>query len=588
MALVLALLTTTLAAADAARARKTLEERLVPLTPAELLQRAARDDVEVLGLLLEAGVRPDAAEPGGFRAGWTALHHAASRRDGKALTLLLKAGAPVNAQAKNGMTALCVAVGEGYPSNVADLLAARADATLVCRDGRTALHEATARAGEPRPSIVTVLLKAGARIDAVDAAGQTALMLAAGRAQGLANVEVLLSGGAKPDLAARNGRTALHEAVAARSPPDRRGAPPRGSRPEPEGRGRRHAAPPGGPSGRGRDPGDPAQVRRRHEGEEPPGRDAARHGPQELSRPRRGCPARGVRRGAGRPGPERSARAQAMRPWRALPRATLVLLALAGVVLVVAGCAVLDDGPSETPRQRADRALRDIRESKDPEVRMRAAETLGDLKLPEAVDPLLQALRDPDPRVRRRVADALEQFEDAAPAIVPSLTAAAVAETNAPARVEMGWTLKKLKAAPDTWVPAFRAGLADPDPLTRHNAAVGLVGQAPALDIFPASLRGGGDAVRTGTDRAPPVDRAESRRAEQRPPAHPAAAGRPQDGEPVPAGPGRAGARPPEAAAARGHRAPRRRAPRSGGGRANERGLHADPARSAAERGAGR
>jgi ankyrin repeat protein len=214
MALVLAFLTTTLAAADAARARKTLEERLVPLAPAELLQRAARDDVEVLGLLLEAGVRPDAAEPGGFRAGWTALHHAARRRDGKALTLLLKAGAPVNAQANNGMTALCVAVGEGYPSNVADLLAARADATLVCRDGRTALHEATARAGEPRPSIVTVLLKAGARIDAVDATGQTALMLAAGRAQGLANVEVLLSGSAKLDLAARNGRTALHEAVA--------------------------------------------------------------------------------------------------------------------------------------------------------------------------------------------------------------------------------------------------------------------------------------------------------------------------------------------------------------------------------------
>jgi ankyrin repeat protein len=127
MALVLALLTTTLATADDARARKTLEERLVPLTPAELLQRAARDDVEVLGLLLEAGVRPDAADQGGFRAGWMALHHA-SRRDRKALAPLLKAGAPVNAQAKNGMTALCVAVGEGYPSNVADLLAARAEA----------------------------------------------------------------------------------------------------------------------------------------------------------------------------------------------------------------------------------------------------------------------------------------------------------------------------------------------------------------------------------------------------------------------------------------------------------------------------
>ena len=211
----LVVLAATLAAADAARARKTLEDRLVPLTAQELLQRAARDEVEVVALLLEAGVRPDAAEPGGWRAGWTALHHAARQRDGKMLALLVKGGAPVNAQAKNGDTALCVAVGEGYPSNVADLLAARADATLVCRDGRTALHEATGRAGEPRSSIVTVLLRAGARPDALDAAGETALFLAAGRAQGLPNVEVLLSGGARPDIPAKNGRTALHEAVAA-------------------------------------------------------------------------------------------------------------------------------------------------------------------------------------------------------------------------------------------------------------------------------------------------------------------------------------------------------------------------------------
>jgi cytohesin len=207
------------AAADAPRARKTLESRLIPLTPQELLERAARDEVEVVGLLLEAGVRPDAAEPSGWRAGWTALHHAARQRDGKTLALLLKAGAPVNAQAKNGDTALCVAANEGYPSNVADLLGARADATLVCREGRTALHETTGRAGEPRPSIAMVLLKAGARPDAVDAAGETALFLAASRAQGLANVEVLLSGGSRPDIAARNARTPLHEAVAAGNRP---------------------------------------------------------------------------------------------------------------------------------------------------------------------------------------------------------------------------------------------------------------------------------------------------------------------------------------------------------------------------------
>ena len=94
-------------------------------------------------------------------------------------------------------------------------------------------------------------------------------------------------------------------------------------------------------------------------------------------------------------------------------------------------------------------------------------------------------MRDPDARVRRRAADALEHFESAAPAIVPVLTGAVAVEADGPARVDMGWTLKKLKADPRVWAPAFRASLADPDPLTRHNAAVGLVGHAPGLEVFP-------------------------------------------------------------------------------------------------------
>lgn len=166
-------------------------------------------------------------------------------------------------------------------------------------------------------------------------------------------------------------------------------------------------------------------------------------------------------------------------------RATLAVLALLGAVLA-AGCAVLDGGQPETPRDRADRALAEIRESKDPEVRAQAAKTLGDLApLPEAVDPLLRAVRDPDPRVRRGAADALMRYDGAASRIVPVLTAAAAAEPDAAARVDMGWTLKKLKADPPAWTPAFRASLGDPDPLTRHNAAVGLAGTAPALEVFP-------------------------------------------------------------------------------------------------------
>ena len=168
-------------------------------------------------------------------------------------------------------------------------------------------------------------------------------------------------------------------------------------------------------------------------------------------------------------------------------RPTIAAVALASVLasLLDGGCALLDEGRPETPRQQADRALQEIRESRDPEVRAKAAETLGELKLPEAVDPLLRAVRDPDARVRRRAADALEHFESAAPAIVPVLTGAVAVEADGPARVDMGWTLKKLKADPRVWAPAFRASLADPDPLTRHNAAVGLVGHAPGLEVFP-------------------------------------------------------------------------------------------------------
>jgi HEAT repeat protein len=163
---------------------------------------------------------------------------------------------------------------------------------------------------------------------------------------------------------------------------------------------------------------------------------------------------------------------------------TRVLLAVVGIVLA-AGCTILDVGEPETPRQRADRALAEIRDSRDPEIRAEAAKTLGGLGLPGAVEPLLRAVRDPDARVRRSAADALEHYEGAAPTTVPALTRAIAAEPDGPARVEMGWTLKKLKADPQAWAPAFRASLGDPDPLTRHNAAVGLAGHAPAVEVFP-------------------------------------------------------------------------------------------------------
>ena len=69
---------------------------------------------------------------------------------------------------------------------------------------------------------------------------------------------------------------------------------------------------------------------------------------------------------------------------------TRALLAVVGIVLA-AGCTILDVGEPETPRQRADRALAEIRDSRDPEIRAEAAKTLGGLGLPEAVEQIGRA-----------------------------------------------------------------------------------------------------------------------------------------------------------------------------------------------------
>jgi HEAT repeat protein len=44
---------------------------------------------------------------------------------------------------------------------------------------------------------------------------------------------------------------------------------------------------------------------------------------------------------------------------------------------------------------------------KDPDIRVEAAEALGNTKNPRAVGPLIEALKDKEPRVREAAADAL-------------------------------------------------------------------------------------------------------------------------------------------------------------------------------------
>lgn len=156
--------------------------------------------------------------------------------------------------------------------------------------------------------------------------------------------------------------------------------------------------------------------------------------------------------------------------------------------LLTAGCA--DDfraitGQTETPREQAERAVKILGTSPDGKDRADAARTLGRLKPADAPAVLIPALRDADPRVRSQAAEALAEFPDAAAQSVPALRAAVAAEALGAPRVDMAWALRKLRADPQDWLPAFRASLGDPTDLVRYNAALGLVGRGDPVEIFP-------------------------------------------------------------------------------------------------------
>src|SRR4249920_3923202 len=84
-----------LAAGDAAKARKKLDDAYIPFTPQEFCSRVDRRDMKIIALFLEAGIDVNAA---GDR-GRTPLHVAAGLDDGvKLMPLLLKAGARLDAK----------------------------------------------------------------------------------------------------------------------------------------------------------------------------------------------------------------------------------------------------------------------------------------------------------------------------------------------------------------------------------------------------------------------------------------------------------------------------------------------------------
>lgn len=109
---------------------------------------------DIVKLMLERKVDPNLAN------GWNALHYAAFENRTKIASMLIAAGADINALAPKGSTALMLAAKRGHLDTVRLLVGAKAELNQIDRDEGTALDMAS-KAGHTQ--VADFLKKAGAR-----------------------------------------------------------------------------------------------------------------------------------------------------------------------------------------------------------------------------------------------------------------------------------------------------------------------------------------------------------------------------------------------------------------------------------------
>jgi ankyrin repeat protein len=137
----------------------------------------------------------------------TPLLEAARNGHSSMVNQLLKDGADVKAQDKDGLTALHLAAGHGHKDTMIVLLNSGADVKPQDKDGWTALHRA---AWYGHKDTAIALLNSGADVKAQDKDGWTALHLAASYGH-KDTATALLNSGADVKQQDKDGCTALHE-----------------------------------------------------------------------------------------------------------------------------------------------------------------------------------------------------------------------------------------------------------------------------------------------------------------------------------------------------------------------------------------
>ncbi|XP_073228584.1 ankyrin repeat domain-containing protein 16-like [Porites lutea] len=180
-----------------------------------LMIAAKRGHINALTLLIKHGADVDLQDSDGYKA----LHHAVYGSDvsSEILSCLIGIGADVNARTNNGVTPLMIAAEKGHINAVTSLVKCGANVDLQDKDGQTALHHAMQSPQASICEVLSCLIKDGADVNAHTFHNETPLMLAS--RDGHVNVVTfLIKHGADVDLQDKDGDTALHYAASSSLP----------------------------------------------------------------------------------------------------------------------------------------------------------------------------------------------------------------------------------------------------------------------------------------------------------------------------------------------------------------------------------
>ena len=168
------------------------------------MRACEEEKIDAINVLLRAGADPNITDANGN----TVLHHTVhSDSSTEILEVLINHGADVNAKNDKNATALIKACNKGNVDVMNVLLRAGADLNIADANGNTVLYHAAE--GDNSTEILEILITHGADVNAKNKKNQTTLMITL-KTEDIDAINVLLRGGADPNIADTKGHHAVH------------------------------------------------------------------------------------------------------------------------------------------------------------------------------------------------------------------------------------------------------------------------------------------------------------------------------------------------------------------------------------------